>query len=228
MSRCAPQTGIRKIYIALLYVYTRLMYRLKIHTMITDNEKKILKFLLAHFNSDYSINEIAKKCNLAPNGAYEILKKFEEKEILLPKKIANSKSYKINFENRETNKLLELALLPDYRKSKIKYRYNDLIHLEDITLLCILFGSYVTKKEKPNDIDILFVIKKGDYKKYSETLEKAKLILPLKLHDVIQTKEDITKNIKKEEKLIIDAIYGGIVLWGHEFLIGVIKNAIKK
>ncbi len=196
--------------------------------MITNNERRILRFLLAHFNSDYSINEIAKKCDLAPNGAYEILKKFEEKEILSPKKIANSKSYKINFNSRETNKLLELALIPDYRESKIKYRYNDLKPLENMTNLCILFGSYITKKEKPNDIDILFVIKKGDYKKYSETLEKVKRILPLKLHDVIQTKEDLTKNIKKEEKLIIEAISEGIVLWGHEFLIEVIKNAIKK
>ncbi len=196
--------------------------------MITNNEKRILRFLLAHFNSDYSINEIAKKCSLAPNGAYEILKKFEEKEILLPKKIANSKSYKINFNSRETNKLLELALIPNYRESKIKYRYNDLKPLENITNLCILFGSYITKKEKPNDIDILFVIKKSNYKKYSETLGKVKIILPLKLHDVIQTKEDLTKNIKKEEKLIIEAISEGIVLWGHEFLIEVIKNAIKK
>ena len=196
--------------------------------MITNNEKKILKFLLAHFNSDYSINELAKKCGLAPNGAYEILRKFEEKEILLPKKIANSKSYKINFNSRETNKLLELSLIPDYKESKIKYRYNDLKPLEDATNLCILFGSYITKKEKPNDIDILFVIKKSDYEKYSEVLEKVKRILPLKLHDVIQTKEDLTKNIKKEEKLIIEAISEGIVLWGHEFLIGVIKNAIKK
>lgn len=196
--------------------------------MITNNEKKILRFLLAHFNSDYSINEIAKKCDLAPNGAYEILKKFEEKEILLPKKIANSKSYKINFESIETNKLLELSLIPNYRESKIKYRYNDLKPLENMAALCIIFGSYITKKEKPNDIDILFVIKKGDYKKYSEVLEKVKRILPLKLHDVIQTKEDLTKNIKKEEKSIIDAISEGIVLWGHEFLIEVIKNAIKK
>ncbi len=196
--------------------------------MITNNEKKILRFLLAHFNSDYSINEIAKKCSLAPNGAYEILKKFEEKEILLPKKIANSKSYKINFDSRESNKLLELALIPDYKESKIKYRYNDLKPLEDITSLCILFGSYTTKKENPSDIDILFVIKKSDYKKYSAALEKAKRILPLKLHDVIQTKEDLIKNIKKEEKLIIEAISGGIVLWGHEFLIEVIKDAIKK
>ena len=196
--------------------------------MITNNEKKILKFLLAHFNSDYSINEIAKKCSLAPNGAYEILKKFGEKEILTPKKIANSKSYKINFNSIEANKLLELVLIPNYKESKIKYRYNDLKPLENMTNLCILFGSYITKKEKPNDIDILFVIKKSDYEKYSEVLEKVKRILPLKLHDVIQTKEDLTKNIKKEEKLIIEAISEGIVLWGHEFLIGVIKNAIKK
>jgi len=195
--------------------------------MITNNEKKVLKFLLAHFNSDYSINEIAKKCGLAPNGAYEILKKFGEKEILTSKKIANSKSYKINFDSRETNNLLELALIPNYKEPKIKYRYNDLKPLENMTNLCIIFGSYATKKEKPNDIDILFVIKKGDYKKYSEALERVKRILPLKLHDVIQTKEDLTKNIKKEEKLILEAISEGIILWGHEFLIGVIKNAKK-
>ena len=79
-----------------------------------------------------------------------------------------------------------------------------------------------------NDIDILFVIKKRDYKKYSEALEKAKRILPLKLHDIIQTKEDLTKNIKKQEKLIIDTISEGIILWGHDFLIEVIKDAIKK
>ncbi len=196
--------------------------------MITNNEKKILKFLLVNFNSDYSINEIAKKCSLAPNGAYEILKKFEQKEILTSKKIANSKSYKINFDSIEANKLLELVLIPDYNERKIKYRYNDLKPLENITNLCMLFGSYITKKEKPNDIDILFVINKGDYNKYSDVLEKVKRILPLKLHDVIQTKEDLTKNIKKGEKLIIQALSEGIVLWGHEFLIEVIKNAIKK
>ena len=61
------------------------------YKMITINEKKILRFLLVNFNKDYSINEIARNCNLAPNGAYEILRKFEEKEILSAKKIANLK-----------------------------------------------------------------------------------------------------------------------------------------
>lgn len=195
--------------------------------MITNNEKKILRFLLANFNSDYSINEIAKKCDLAPNGAYEILKKFEKKDILLIKKIANTKSYKINFDNIEAKKLLELILMPDYRESKISYRYNDLKPLEEVTKLCIIFGSYL-KKEKPNDIDIIFVIRKVDYKKYSEILGKVKKIMPYKLHDVIQTKSDLEKSIKKGEKIIIQAISEGKVLWGHDFLIEVIKNVAKR
>ncbi len=193
--------------------------------MLTDNEKKILKFLLVHFDSDYSINEIAKNCNLAPNGAYEILRKFENKGILLVKNIANIKSYKINFKSIEANKLLELILIPDYEKVKIKHRYNDLKPLNEITKICIIFGSYITKKERPNDIDVIFLIEKKDYKKYNEILERVKRIMPFKLHDVIQTKEDLIKN---KEKLIIDAIYSGIILWGHEFLIEMIKNVAER
>lgn len=196
--------------------------------MITLNEKKILKFLLVNFDKDCSINEIAKKCNLAPNGAYEILKKFEEKGVLSPKKVSNIKSYKINFNSKEAIKLLELMLIPNYKENKISYRYNDLKPLEEITSLCIIFGSYITRKEKPNDIDIIFVLKKENFKKYSQVLEKVKRALPLKLHDVIQTKEDLRKNIKNGESIILKAISEGAILWGHEFLIEVIKNVAEK
>ena len=170
--------------------------------MITENEKKILRFLLANFRSDHSINEIAIKCEMAPNGAYTILKKFEKKGILTFKQIANTKSYKINFDNAEANKLLEITLMPNYNESKISYRYNDLKPLEKITNLCIIFGSYIIKEKKPNDIDILFVLEKRNYNKYSEILERVKIGMPFKLHDVIQTKKDLFKNIKNGEVII--------------------------
>ena len=192
--------------------------------MITDNEKKILRFLLANFNKDYSINEIAKNCKLAPNGAYEILKKFENTRVLFSKKIANLRSYKINFKSIEASKLLEIILIPDYNKSKIYYRYRDLKPLEKITKLCIIFGSYTIEKENPNDIDILFVLRKKDYKNYTQTLDKVRAIMPYKLHDIIQTKGDLSRNIRKGDKIVIETISKGIVLWGHEFLIKVIKD----
>lgn len=201
-------------------------HTLKVY-MLTENEKKVLKFILTAFGSDYSINNIAKECGLAPNGAYKILKKFENEGILHCKKIANLKSYKINFDSIEANKLLELILIPDYKESKVSYRYNDLKPLKKITKLCIIFGSYLNK-EKPNDIDIIFVFRKANYNKYNKILEKVKMIVPFKLHDIIQTKTDLKKNIKKGDKIIIKAISEGIVLWGHEFLIEVIKHVSKR
>ncbi len=195
--------------------------------MITANEKKILRFLLVNFDKDYSINEIAKHCNLAPNGAYEALKKFEVKGILLIKKIANSKSYKINFESKEARKLLEIILIPDYKESKISCRYNDLKPLEEITQLGIIFGSYLTKKE-PNDLDILLVIRKANYKKFNQVLDKVKITIPFKVHDVIQTKEDLKKNIQKRDSLIAKVLSEGIILWGQEFLVEVVKNVAER
>ncbi|MBI5332225.1 MAG: winged helix-turn-helix transcriptional regulator [Candidatus Aenigmarchaeota archaeon] len=180
--------------------------------MITDNEKKILRFLLANFNKDYSINELAKSCGLSPNGAYEILKKFEKTGVVLPKNIANLKSYKIDFKNIEANKL----------------RHNDLKPLERITKLCVIFGSYITKKENPNDIDILFVLQKKDYKKYTQLLDRVRMTMPYKLHDIVQTKEDLDKNIRKGDKIVIETISRGIVLWGHDFFIKVIKNVAER
>ena len=50
--------------------------------MLTRNEKKVLRLLLTAFDMEYSINNIAKECGLAPNGAYKILKKFEGEGIL--------------------------------------------------------------------------------------------------------------------------------------------------
>lgn len=192
--------------------------------MITENEKKLLRFLLANFDKDYSINELARKCGLAPNGAYEILTKLEGKKIAIIKEIAHIKSYKLNFNNIETCKLLELTLIPNYEDKKIKYRYDDLKPLKDITSLCILFGSYITKKENPNDIDALFVIDKHNYKKYQELLDQIRTTLPLKLHDILQTPSDFKENIKKADPIVREALAHGIILWGHELTVEVIRN----
>ena len=72
--------------------------------MLTKNEKKVLRLLLTAFDRQYSINNIAKECGLVPNGAYKILKKFEEEGILKAKHIANIKSYSINFDDEKTDK----------------------------------------------------------------------------------------------------------------------------
>ena len=195
--------------------------------MLTDNEKKVLKFIFTAFDEDYSINNIAKKCSLSPNGTAKILNKFEKQDILNPKNIANIKSYKLNFENEKTAIILELTLIPKLEK-KLKYRLDDLKELKEITNVCIIFGSYINMNKKPNDLDILFVLDKNNFEKYKNKLSHLCGIIPVKIHDVLQTEENLKQNIIQKDKIILDILKTGIILWGQKIIVGVIKDVYKR
>ncbi len=195
--------------------------------MITANEKKVLKMLLYAFGESYSINQIAKECNIAPNGALKILRKFEKEEILKFRKIGNMKSYSLNFEDEKTKNLLKLALIPEL-KGRLRYRAEDLKSLKEFTEACIIFGSYVDLKKEPNDIDLFFIIKDrkfNDYKKESLLAHKS---MPIKVHDVLQTSKDVAENLKKKDKVIIEILKTGIILWGYDKIINIVEDDYKK
>ena len=195
--------------------------------MLTKNEKKVIRILLFSFGEEYSINEIARKCNLAPNGALKILRKFAEEGIITLKKIANINSHTINFNNPKTKSILELSLMQE-ENNRIKHRAEDLQSLQELTEACIIFGSYITEKENPEDIDLLFILNKEKFRKYKEEIKKISSTMPVKVHDVLQTKEDLEKNISKKDKVIIEILRKGFILWGHRKIIEAIKNGYSR
>ena len=133
--------------------------------MLTNNEKKLLRYLLANFYRDSSINQAAKECGLSPNGAYKILKKLEKDNVTYFKEIGKIKAYKLNFDNSLILSYLEIAL-NDKRinEAKIKVRAKDLEVMKDVCKAVALFGSYISEKKNPNDIDILFVFESNNFK----------------------------------------------------------------
>ena len=192
--------------------------------MFTLNEKKVLKFLMTSF-SHHSINDIAKKCSLSPRGAHEILKNLEVLNITYPQEIGKIKSYKINFNNPLTLSYLEVALVDErINEGKIKVRINDFHEIKNICKTAIIIGSYITGKKNPDDIDIVFVFDKDKFKDFRKALDKAKEFIPYKVHDIIQTPEDIVNNLKEQDKIIITAIREGVILWGYDFIVRRVKN----
>ncbi|MFH1511545.1 MAG: hypothetical protein ABIF10_07680 [Candidatus Woesearchaeota archaeon] len=185
----------------------------------------MLRLLLTSFGTDYSINLVARECGLSPNGAYKILAKFENEGILFHKKIANLKSYKLNFQDSKVLSVLELALIPDLDK-KIRFRLDDLGNLRNIAKTCIIFGSYLSAKE-PQDLDILFVLDSSSYQKYSREMEKARQVIPFKVHDVVQTVGDLQKNIRQNDAALMNILRTGKIVWGQDVIIRVIKNVYR-
>ncbi len=136
--------------------------------IMTLNEKLVLRTLSSGINSDNSINQIAHKCGLSPNGAYKLLANSAKEGILKAKQIANIKSYKLNFDDEKTKRILALAFMSEELDERVKNRVKDLMPLKEVTAACILFGSYITSKQKPNDLDALFVLEKKEFNAYKK------------------------------------------------------------
>src|SRR3972149_4300712 len=79
----------------------------------------------------------------------------------------------------------ECKLAPDALEGRVKLRAEDLQRLKSTTKVCILFGSYITAKEKPGDLDVLFILEKTNFEAYKQSLAKAKDLIPIKIQDVI-------------------------------------------
>lgn len=195
--------------------------------MLTENEKKVIRILLFSFGEEYSINEIARKCSLAPNGALKILRKLSEEGIIILKKIANISTYSLDFTNSKTKSICELSLIAS-PTTKIKNRLEDLKDLKDLTEIGIIFGSYITEKANPGDIDLFFLLKEENFKKYKEKIKYIYPAMPLKIQDVLQTERDLTENILKKDKIVIEILQKGFILWGQDKLIEIMKNGYRK
>jgi len=196
--------------------------------ILTMNEQHVLRLLATSINTHLSINEISRACAITPNGAYKILIKLETQGILKAVRIANIKSYTLDFDHEKTTRVLELAFIPDTLEGRIKSRAVDLQRLRTVTQACILFGSYITAKKTPNDLDVLFILRQKDFETYKRTLSKAQDLVPVKIQDIIQTTDDLQHNLTKNDPVVTAALRHGIVLWGSAALVEVIKNASQR
>lgn len=216
-----PAKNLRKIYI--LKVNNRL---LKVNDLIlTPNEKSILRLLATGRAKDMSINDVGKACKVTSGGAFKILTKLAKEGILKVKPIANIKVSSLDFGNEKTARVLALAFIPDALEGRVKLRADDLKPLKATTLACIIFGSYITTKKEPRDLDVLFLLEQKNFEAYKQELAKVQDITPVKIQDVVQTIDDLQQNLKKNDSIVIAAIGNGIVLWGFDELVRVIENA---
>lgn len=192
--------------------------------IITVNEKKVLRLLAVAKTK--SINEIARECHITAAGALKILRKLEYEKVLKVVLIANSKIYQLDFTSEKTARVLELALMDD-NLGRIKARREDFMPLKAVTKASIIFGSYITAKEKPEDIDVLFIVESKIFHAYKKKLAEIQDITPIKIQDIVQTENDLIQNMRKNDPIVIKAIRYGVVLWGFHTLVEVMQHVLE-
>lgn len=194
---------------------------------LTGNEAKVMDYMIRNFDQRNSINQIARKLNLSPNGAYKILKKLEKNNYIKPERINNGICYKPNLEDVEGRKLAEYILSQKNLNTYAKVQAEDLMQLEDISLGCILFGSVLRKGKEARDVDVIIIMEKKDFDKVYGRVKELKEMKPKKIHAIYLLRDDFFKQIVKKDEMILSAIRKGQILWGSEIIMEAIKNVAR-
>lgn len=190
-----------------------------------DNEMLLVLSILKSPEIEYSSNSIAKLIGISSMGALKIAKRLEREGIIIFKQIGKSKILKINYNNEYAKQYLNLVLRKEVEcsNSYLKRWINEVKKVKNAEAL-VLYGSLLKKYDDAKDIDILFIIKKNNFSKLKKEIDEINLLNVKKIHPLYQTKEDLIKNIKKEDKVILNALKG-IIINGQELIIDILKEA---
>jgi predicted nucleotidyltransferase len=191
-------------------------------TATTPLEKEIVLKLFKDFKMEYNPSTIAKALGRTRVGTYKALNCLENDSIVKGKTLGKARFYKVNLAEEYARKNVETLLMEEARKFP---RWKDeLQELFEYTEIIILFGSIIQNEDKAHDIDVLVVFDRKNNSKINSHIEEKNQLLIKKLHLVKQTEQDLIKNIKKEDKVVLNAIKEGVVLHGYEKIIELIKD----
>jgi DNA-binding Lrp family transcriptional regulator len=191
---------------------------------LTENEMKAVLMIFKDFNTRYNSNNLAKEIGLSAMGTLKILKKLHKQNILKVEEIGKSKIYSIDF-NDYSKQFISFLLRKEAEEitGRVKRWVVELRKLKDTAIIGILAGS-VLKTEKYNDVDILAALRQQQIKKFNERINEMNEINIKRIHPIKQAVKDLKNNLSKKDKVVLDIIKSGIVLFGYDEFVEVVKS----
>jgi len=182
--------------------------------MKLTKEQEIIKLLFKDFLNFYNSRNISKIIGISHPGSFKILKKLEKNQIVKAKQIGKAIIYTLNFHNPITSREIEMVLTIEaqiYRRWVEEFK-----ELEHESHFVILFGSILKDEESAKDIDLLVVANKNNFKEIKNIIDRKNEISNKKIHLIFQDIEEFKKDVGGNNKVMIEIIKKGIVLFGQD------------
>ena len=144
---------------------------------------------------NFTLSEIKKATHTKSHHyAFETLKKFTQKKILIEKRVGNTNIYTLNSIHNESGPYL--SFLESIRKeSRPDIPYDNLLRLttkiKSSFYVLMIGGSYASSKQKPtSDLDVAFIIPDSHSKKpYEIAFNEGELMVP-EIHGYVFTQTE--------------------------------------
>lgn len=199
--------------------------------METENytAERVLTILLKEPFTIHTATSIAHILNKTRQGIWKALNKLEKNKLIILKPVGNAKTstsiISLNWDNPVTEKTLSLLLTKELSKQQ-RWIFN-FSELEKNVKFFILFGSILHSPKEANDIDILAIVNKGNFKEIDEKILKIQTTQIKKIHLIDLTETEFKQELKNKNKAYLDALKKGVILFGQENFIKFIKKLEK-
>jgi predicted nucleotidyltransferase len=190
--------------------------------VLTDLESELVLKIFKDFSTDYNPSSIAKEVKKTRMGTFKALQSLEAKGIVKGQTLGKARFYKLNLESPYAKKTAELLLMNEAnRHQKWIDEFKELFSHVNIA---IIFGSIIKNEKNAKDIDLLLVYPEKNNALVNAFMKGKNELLVKTIHPVKQTNEDVIKNLKKKDAIIIDAVKTGVVLHGFQEFVELIAN----
>src|SRR3989344_3410829 len=131
----------------------------------------------------------------------------------------------LNWENPILEKNLSLILTEEAYKNQ---RWlNNFKEIENKLDFLILYGSILHSPKEANDIDLFGVVSnKNNFLFIEEIIKKIQKTQIKKIHSENFTRTEFKEEIRKPNKIFIDALKKGVILFGQEKFIKFVREVI--
>lgn len=169
--------------------------------MWSKSTYKILEVLSADPSGRLHVREIARRSDVSPSTASNILRELEEENMLAKEIVGRQTFYSVNMNN---------SVIKQFKVfNNVLNLYEIINKIKDVSDKIVLFGSASEgTNTKKSDIDLF--IKTSSPDDVKERIGGSEMISP-----IIVKPEDFTI-FKKENEALYENIKRGIVLWSRE------------
>jgi len=186
--------------------------------------KKVLIHLIKDFSSTHTITTLAKELDLSRVGVWKILNRLNK--YIFIKSVGTGKTstsiITLNWENPLVDKTLSLYLTEEAVEQR-RWQVN-FSELEKATNFVILYGSILHSSQKAKDIDIFGIAPKKNFVKIQVIIDKVQKAQSKKIHSINFSESEFKSELRKPNKVFIDAIKKGVILFGQENFVKFIKE----
>lgn len=188
--------------------------------MKLTNEQLALKIIFKDFLTDYNSRNLSKIIGISHVGTFKILKKLEKNRLIISKRIGNALVYSINLNNSIAKKIID-SILAIETSNHLRW-IEEFKPLENKVHFAILFGSVLKDEKTAKDIDILVVSDKNNFNEIKKFISERNKLTNKKIHLLFQTVDDFKHDLKDKNKVTIEIIKKGVVLFGQEEFIKIL------